>query len=164
MDEDRGRIRQKHQEEKRLEVEERKRLIQEADQVCHQCLDHFDNDTYRMMQERKEAILRKNSERNSKANHGRTPQRNTSAFIFGSSTPRTLNQELPSLESIGSGSSRNTNPPSLNSVPPVQYRIRQHQNVPANINSPSEETQFVRRPRPMSAYACLTAVDQRICE
>lgn len=118
---------------------------------------------FRLIQERKEAILRKNMERNNKV-EGRTPHKNVSTFIFGSSTPRTLNQELPSLESIGSGSSRSTNPASINSVPPVLYRIRQNQNVPANLNSPSEERPFVRRVRPVSAYACLSAVDQRFCK
>lgn len=102
-------------------------------------------------------------ERNHKV-EGRTPHKNASTFVFGSSTPRTLNQELPSLESIASGSSRNTNPTSLNSVPPVLYRNRPNQNTPVNLNSPSGDRSFVRRARPMSAYACLSAVDHRVCK
>lgn len=115
-----------------------------------------------MIQERKEAILRKNMERNNKVD-GRT-HKNASTFVFGSSTPRTMNQELPSLESIASGSSRYTNPTSLNSVPPVLYRNRQNQNDPVNMNSPSGDRPFIRRARPMSAYACLSAVDHRVCK
>ena len=102
-----------------------------------------------------------NKESNNKVDV-KTPK-TASAFVFGSSTPRALNQELPSLESIGSGSSRSTNPASLSSVPPVLYRVRQQ--PVNNMNSPAEEkTPFVRRLRPMSAYACLSSVDQRMCK
>lgn len=113
-----------------------------------------------LFKERKEAILRKNMERINVERINKSPK-NASAFVFGSSTPRTLNQDLPSLESVGSGSSRSTNPASLNSVPPVLYRVRQQ---PLNINSPSDEKPFLRRVRPISAYASLSSVDQRMCE
>jgi hypothetical protein len=67
--------------EKRSAVEERKKLIWEAEQ------------------DRKEAMLRRSLDRDNKLEAKRLAQRNASSFVFGSSTPRTLDLDLPALGS-----------------------------------------------------------------
>ncbi|XP_049273269.1 MAP7 domain-containing protein 2 isoform X8 [Rhipicephalus sanguineus] len=70
--------------ERRLQVEERKRLIWEADH------------------ERKEAMLKRNMERESKLDARRsTANRMSMSFAFGSSTPRTFDLDLATMSSAG---------------------------------------------------------------
>ncbi|XP_035231239.1 MAP7 domain-containing protein 2-like isoform X4 [Stegodyphus dumicola] len=72
--------------ERRQQVEERKRQIWEAEQ------------------ERKEAILRRNMEREARIEARRNAQRNSQCFAFGSSTPRTFDLDLAAI-----GVGRNVN-------------------------------------------------------
>nr|XP_042910115.1 MAP7 domain-containing protein 3 isoform X2 [Parasteatoda tepidariorum] len=69
--------------ERRIQVEERKRQIWEAEQ------------------ERKEAILRRNMEREARIEARRNAQRNSQCFAFGSSTPRTFDFDLAAIGSQG---------------------------------------------------------------
>lgn len=69
--------------ERRLQVEERKRLIWEADH------------------ERKEAMLKRNVERESKLDARRSTNRMSMSFAFGSSTPRTFDLDLATMSSAG---------------------------------------------------------------
>ncbi|XP_050025796.1 uncharacterized protein [Dermacentor andersoni] len=69
--------------ERRLQVEERKRLIWEADH------------------ERKEAMLKRNIERESKLDARRSTNRMSMSFAFGSSTPRTFDLDLATMSSAG---------------------------------------------------------------
>ncbi|XP_037282162.1 uncharacterized protein LOC119175062 isoform X15 [Rhipicephalus microplus] len=70
--------------ERRLQVEERKRLIWEADH------------------ERKEAMLKRNMEREGKLDARRsTANRMSMSFAFGSSTPRTFDLDLATMSSAG---------------------------------------------------------------
>ncbi|XP_054714415.1 ensconsin-like [Uloborus diversus] len=71
--------------ERRQQVEERKRQIWEAEQ------------------ERKEAILRRNMEREARIEARRNAQRNSQCFAFGSSTPRSFDLDLAAI-----GIGRNT--------------------------------------------------------
>ncbi|CAG2120433.1 unnamed protein product, partial [Medioppia subpectinata] len=96
--------------EKRSAVEERKKLIWEAEQ------------------ERKEAMVRRSMDRDNKLEAKRLAQRNNTSFVFGSSTPRTLDLDLPSL-----GGSRQT----------LLF---------ATPNRPADENQHNSRRRPISAY------------
>ncbi|GFU32711.1 uncharacterized protein NPIL_686042 [Nephila pilipes] len=75
--------------ERRQQVEERKRQIWEAEQ------------------ERKEAILRRNMEREARIEARRNAQKNSQSFAFGSSTPRTFDLDLAAIgmgRSINAGS------------------------------------------------------------
>ncbi|XP_065290595.2 ensconsin-like isoform X5 [Dermacentor albipictus] len=69
--------------ERRLQVEERKRLIWEADH------------------ERKEAMLKRNIERENKLDARRSTNRMSMSFAFGSSTPRTFDLDLATMSSAG---------------------------------------------------------------
>ncbi|XP_077540133.1 uncharacterized protein LOC144152645 isoform X13 [Haemaphysalis longicornis] len=69
--------------ERRQQVEERKRLIWEADH------------------ERKEAMLRRNMERETKLDARRNTNRMSMSFAFGSSTPRTFDLDLATMSSAG---------------------------------------------------------------
>ncbi|GFQ81257.1 uncharacterized protein TNCT_509261 [Trichonephila clavata] len=81
--------------ERRQQVEERKRQIWEAEQ------------------ERKEAILRRNMEREARIEARRNAQRNSQSFAFGSSTPRTFDLDLAA---IGMGRSLNAGSVLMSSV------------------------------------------------
>ncbi|GIY29316.1 uncharacterized protein CDAR_399881 [Caerostris darwini] len=81
--------------ERRQQVEERKRQIWEAEQ------------------ERKEAILRRNMEREARIEARRNAQRNSACFAFGSSTPRTFDLDLAA---IGMGRSMNAGSVLMSSV------------------------------------------------
>ncbi|KAG8186272.1 hypothetical protein JTE90_004617 [Oedothorax gibbosus] len=72
--------------ERRLQVEERKRQIWEAEQ------------------ERKEAILRRNMEREARIEARRNAQRNSQYFAFGSSTPRSFDLDLAAIGVRNQGS------------------------------------------------------------
>lgn len=69
--------------ERRQQVEERKRLIWEAEH------------------ERKEALLKRNMERESKLEARRNANRMSMSFAFGSSTPRTFDLDLATMGSAG---------------------------------------------------------------
>ncbi|XP_075553255.1 uncharacterized protein LOC142585972 isoform X15 [Dermacentor variabilis] len=75
--------------ERRLQVEERKRLIWEADHVSS------------LAPERKEAMLKRNIERESKLDARRSTNRMSMSFAFGSSTPRTFDLDLATMSSAG---------------------------------------------------------------
>ncbi|KAL1419366.1 hypothetical protein MTO96_005440 [Rhipicephalus appendiculatus] len=107
--------------ERRLQVEERKRLIWEADH------------------ERKEAMLKRNMERESKLDARRsTANRMSMSFAFGSSTPRTFDLDLATMSSAGA--------PVLMSAAPQRK---------------SEERDFESsRKRAASAYNLCQAADQ----
>ncbi|XP_055949320.1 ensconsin-like isoform X5 [Argiope bruennichi] len=81
--------------ERRQQVEERKRQIWEAEQ------------------ERKEAILRRNMEREARIEARRNAQRNSQSYVFGSSTPRTFDLDLAA---IGMGRSMNAGSVLMSSV------------------------------------------------
>ncbi|GBM52600.1 hypothetical protein AVEN_84088-1 [Araneus ventricosus] len=81
--------------ERRQQVEERKRQIWEAEQ------------------ERKEAILRRNMEREARIEARRNAQRNSQSYVFGSSTPRTFDLDLAA---IGMGRSVNAGSVLMSSV------------------------------------------------
>ncbi|KAL1419365.1 hypothetical protein MTO96_005440 [Rhipicephalus appendiculatus] len=108
--------------ERRLQVEERKRLIWEADH------------------ERKEAMLKRNMERESKLDARRsTANRMSMSFAFGSSTPRTFDLDLATMSSAGA--------PVLMSAAPQRK---------------SEERDFESsRKRAASAYNLCQAADSR---
>uniref|UniRef100_A0A224YSP6 Ensconsin n=1 Tax=Rhipicephalus zambeziensis TaxID=60191 RepID=A0A224YSP6_9ACAR len=107
--------------DRRLQVEERKRLIWEADH------------------ERKEAMLKRNMERESKLDARRsTANRMSMSFAFGSSTPRTFDLDLATMSSAGA--------PVLMSAAPQRK---------------SEERDFESsRKRAASAYNLCQAADQ----
>ncbi|XP_037282165.1 uncharacterized protein LOC119175062 isoform X19 [Rhipicephalus microplus] len=108
--------------ERRLQVEERKRLIWEADH------------------ERKEAMLKRNMEREGKLDARRsTANRMSMSFAFGSSTPRTFDLDLATMSSAGA--------PVLMSAAPQRK---------------SEERDFESsRKRAASAYNLCQAADSR---
>ncbi|XP_064488195.1 ensconsin-like isoform X2 [Ornithodoros turicata] len=76
-------LRQRDQ-ERRQQVEERKRLIWEAEH------------------ERKEAVLRRSMDRDTKVEARRNANRMSTSFAFGSSTPRTFDLDLATMGASGS--------------------------------------------------------------
>lgn len=60
------------------------------------------NTTIPIFQERKEAILRRNMEREARIEARRNAQRNSQCFAFGSSTPRSFDLDLAAIGVQGS--------------------------------------------------------------
>ncbi|XP_022236026.1 ensconsin-like isoform X2 [Limulus polyphemus] len=83
-------LREQQEEERRRKIEE----FRQRDQERRNAVEERKRQIWEAEQERKEALLRRNLDRESKLEARRYAQRSSSSFVFGSSTPRTLDLDV----------------------------------------------------------------------